>query len=192
MTAASLQDSSTTTQALPATPPTSSHEPQHSSLLSRPNGLKRGSNIPVPTKHPMTSSSPTTPGHTSASNSPSSRSPMKQREKLDNNLFTPHSAALELEKGETLSEDVLDTFPTTNQAVSELFLKEMMLVLHSSIQQSFTEALNRQMSVIDDLGERVNHVEVKMGEFSEAHNGLLGTHNQLEKYLSSLASKWWI
>lgn len=84
---------------------------------------------------------------------------------------------------------VLDAFPTSNQAVSESFLKEMMLALRSSIQQSFTSVLKKQMSVIDDLGDRVNHVEQKMGEFSEAHNGLVDAHGTLEEEMSALTAK---
>lgn len=64
----------------------------------------------------------------------------------------------------------------------------MMLALRSSIQQSFTGALNKQMSALDEVGERVNHVENKMGEFSEAHNSLVDAHNHLEDELSSLAT----
>lgn len=64
-----------------------------------------------------------------------------------------------------------------------------MLALRSSIQQSFIETLNKQMSVLDDMSERVSHVENKMGEFSEAHNSLVDAHNQLEDELTSLAAK---
>lgn len=45
------------------------------------------------------------------------------------------------------------------------------------------------MSAIDDLGEWVNHVEQKMGELSEAHNGLIDAHNHLGDDVSSLAAK---
>lgn len=79
---------------------------------------------------------------------------------------------------------MLETFPTTNQAVSESFLKEMMLELKRD-----DAALNKQMSAIDGLVERVNHVENKMAEFSEAHNGLVDAHNHLEKDMTSLAAK---
>lgn len=89
--------------------------------------------------------------------------------------------------------DILETFQNTNQAVYETFLKEMMIVLRSSrssgIQLSLTAAFNKQMSVIDDLGERVNHVEQKMGEFSKPHNRLVDAHNHLEDNLSSLVAK---
>lgn len=48
---------------------------------------------------------------------------------------------------------------------------------------------NKQMAAIDELGDRVNHVENKMEEFSAAHNGLVDTHNQLEADVTSLSEK---
>lgn len=78
------------------------------------------------------------------------------------------------------SSELLETFPTTHQAVPESFLKEMMLALRSSIQQGFTAAFNKHMSAINDLAEGVDHVENKMGEFYAAHNGLVYAHNHLE------------
>lgn len=64
-----------------------------------------------------------------------------------------------------------------------------MLALRSFIQQSFTESLNKQMPALDDLGDRVNHVKNKLGEFSEAHNSLVDAHNQLKDELTFLAAK---
>lgn len=86
-------------------------------------------------------------------------------------------------------EDILHNLPTINQAALEPFIKEMMLALRSSLQQSFTEALNRQMTVIDGLVEWVAHVENKMGEFSEAHNSLVDAHNNLKEDMATLANK---
>lgn len=54
--------------------------------------------------------------------------------------------------------DLLGAFPTTDPTVSQYFLKEMMLALRSSIQHSFTTALNTQRAAIDNLGGRVDHV----------------------------------
>lgn len=65
----------------------------------------------------------------------------------------------------------------------------MMLALCSSIQQSLTVTLNKQMAAIDDLGKRVKHVENKMEEFSTAHNGLVDTHNQLEADSNTISAK---
>lgn len=75
-----------------------------------------------------------------------------------------------------------------SQAEFESFLKEMMLALRSTILQSFTATLNKQMAVIEDLDDRVNHVEIKMEKFSTAHNGLVDAHNQLED-IKSLSAK---
>lgn len=62
---------------------------------------------------------------------------------------------------DSLSGDPLELIPTTNQVVSEPFLKEMMLAL-CYIHHSFTEALYKNITTIDDLETRVNHVENKM------------------------------
>lgn len=59
-----------------------------------------------------------------------------------------------------------------------------MHTLRSSIQQSVNSVLNKQMSVINDLGERV-----KIGEFSEAHNGLVDAHGLLDDEVTTLAAK---
>lgn len=45
------------------------------------------------------------------------------------------------------------------------------------------------MVVLDDLGECVDHVEVKMGEFATALNGLVDAHNQLGEDVKSLSAK---
>lgn len=116
--------------------------------------------------------------------SPATRSPAKHSAKLG-----VESTATPLE--ESPSSDLLDTFPATNQVASESFLKEMMIALRASIQQSFTSALNNQIAAnqIDDPGEKVDHVENKMGEFSAAHNGLVEAHNQLEEDVKSISAK---
>lgn len=152
-------------------------------------GLKRGSSIPVSTRQSMLSSLQGEPIQTSASNSPSSCSPQKHRAKMDDELCVSQEVTADPKSDTRHASDLLDTFPTSNQAVSESFLKEMMLALRSSIQQSFTEALNQQTSALDDLGERVSHVEDKMGEFSDSHNSLVDSHNRLEDELDSLKTK---
>lgn len=114
--------------------------------------------------------------------SPATRSPAKHRPKLD-------AESGELDEEGLLFTDLFETMPTTNQAVSELFFKEMMLALHSSIQQSISATFTKQIAVIKDLGNRVNHVENKMEEFSSAHTRLVDAHNQLEEEIKSHAAK---
>lgn len=45
------------------------------------------------------------------------------------------------------------------------------------------------MAALEEVGERVSHVENKMGEFSTAHNSLVDSHNQLEDELDALKAK---
>lgn len=45
------------------------------------------------------------------------------------------------------------------------------------------------MTVIDELGNRVHHVEQKMGDFSGAHNDLVDAHNALEDEVAALSAK---
>lgn len=45
------------------------------------------------------------------------------------------------------------------------------------------------MSVFDDLGKRMDHIESKMGDFSTAHNGLVDAHYQLEDDVKSIIAK---
>lgn len=42
---------------------------------------------------------------------------------------------------------------------------------------------------MDDLGERVDHIENKMAEFTTAHNGLVDAQNQLDDDFHSLSAK---
>lgn len=112
----------------------------------------------------------------------SNASPEKQRTKIDSavdiELTTP-----------AMPTDELGLYPATDQAVSQNILKEMMLALRSSIQQSLATALSSQQATIDGLGDRVDHVENKMAEFSTAHNELVDAHNNLEDELHLMAIK---
>lgn len=81
--------------------------------------------------------------------------------------------AADEDSGGSPATDLLGTFPTTDQTVSQSFLKEIMLALWSSIQHRFTSTLNVHKVAIDDLGDRLDHTETKMAEFSVVHNGLV-------------------
>lgn len=86
-------------------------------------------------------------------------------------------------------DDELGMIPTTDQAVSQSFLKDMMLALRLSIHKSLTTTLSSQKAAIDNLDDKVDHVENKMAEFSDAHNGLVDAHNKLEDDLQMLSAK---
>lgn len=70
---------------------------------------------------------------TPASTSPAVRSPAKNRAKLDIEPDTLPKASLGMDSKDTATGYLLESFPTTNQTVSESLLKEIMLALRSSI-----------------------------------------------------------
>lgn len=116
-------------------------------------------------------------------------SPAKHRTKLDADPSASPNLSEDPDTEIQSTDDMLDTFPTSNQVVSDSVLKEMMLALRTSIQTSFASALNSQSASIDGLGNRVDHIEHKMGEFSNAHNELVDSHNQLEDEVATLTAK---
>lgn len=155
---------------------------QHTQPPPGPQGLKR-------TASTQDSNKTSDSGPSSADLEPhiplgssSTSSPVKHRAKLD---------APEQEEFNTpLSrEDMLSDFPVADLTLSPALLKDMMLALRSSIQASLTSALSSHRTDIDNLGERVDHVETKLAEFSEAHNGLVDTHNSLEDDFQALSAK---
>lgn len=161
-----------------------SKSPQQSVWGHRASGAKRGSDKPDPPK--ITSrESPQDKG----SASPSTRSPEKHRPRLDSMSDSSREVASESDLNDIPADDLLAGFPTSDQAASESFIKEMMLALRSSIHSSFTATINKQMEALEEVGDRVNHVENKMGEFSTAHNSLVDSHNQLEDEVESLKAK---
>lgn len=146
------------------------------------NSLKRGPVVQTPHHSPDHLTEVSGDVARTDSIQSSTTSPLKHRAKLD--------TATEGE-GDVIPpvEDTLDKFPTSDQAVSQSVLKDMMLALRSSIQQSLNTALSSHQTAIDDLGGRVDHVESKMAEFSEAHNDLVDAHNTMEDELQRLTTK---
>lgn len=100
-------------------------------------------------------------------------SPVKQKADLESSKDGAFEAFYGPSFDESSGTDLLEEFPTSNKTVWKSFLKEMMLALHSSLHKDFSAILNKFTAFINDFSERANHVEVTMGEFSKAHNGLV-------------------
>lgn len=111
--------------------PRSSPPSPNSSLKG--NGLKRGPSIPI--------SANTTMGEPHQVSNPTSlptSSPEKHHPRLDSSSESSREAFPPSDPTENPTDDLLAGFPTSNQAASESVIKDLMLALRSSIQQSFT------------------------------------------------------
>lgn len=65
----------------------------------------------------------------------------------------------------------------TNQPVSDSTLKDMLVSLRSSLHADRIECMRGFKTDINELGERVDHVEHKMGDFASSFNSLVDAHN---------------
>lgn len=83
----------------------------------------------------------------------------------------------------------LHAFPTTGQPVIGSDLKEMLLTLKSAIQHDMHEFMQNSKREIDRMGERVEYIEEKMGDFTEAHNDLVDAHFELKDKIKQLKLK---
>lgn len=86
-------------------------------------------------------------------------------------------------------EDKLHVFPTSGQPVTDTDVKEMLLPLKGAIQHDVREFMQKSKMELESLGERVERVENKMGDFSEAHHELVDAHFELEEELKQLKLK---
>lgn len=145
-------------------------------------GLKRSTTAQASATASTTTAAAVLPEAEPPSPQSSTASPAKNRAKKDINTEADQHTL-------THPNDELGLFPTSDQAVSQTVLKDMMLALRSSLQQSFTTALSSQQVAIDTLGERVDHVETKLAEFSTAHNELVDAHNNMEDEIRLLTTK---
>lgn len=72
--------------------------------------------------------------------------------------------------------DAISLFPTTNQPVLDTTLKEMLLSLRSIIQSDMIPLVQQFKQYISSLGNRVEHMEVKMGDYADTINDLVDAH----------------
>lgn len=77
--------------------------------------------------------------------------------------------------------EFIDNYPTTGQPISDMMLKDMMVLLRDLLHSDILSIFTQLKADIEAIGERVDHVESKMGQFAVAHNELLDAHRDTMK-----------
>lgn len=85
--------------------------------------------------------------------------------------------------------DTFNSFPATNQPVSESTLKDMLGSLRASLHADLMEYGSNFKSEVQKQGGRVDHIEHKMGEFAASHNTLIDAHNEQDDEMEKLKTK---
>lgn len=83
----------------------------------------------------------------------------------------------------------LTAIPTTGQPVSDTTIKDIIMPLRGALQYDMKCFINQYKKEIDALGERVEYVENKMCDFTDAHNELVDAHFELEDEIKNLKLK---
>lgn len=68
-------------------------------------------------------------------------------------------------------------------------LKGMLVALRSTLHKDLLSAVSNIKAEVAELGERVDHMEDKMGEFAEAYNDLVDAHREAGDTITQLKMK---
>lgn len=85
--------------------------------------------------------------------------------------------------------EIIYTFPTANQPISESTLKDMLVSLCNSLHADMMKCMRSFKTKVNELGERVDHVEQKMGEHASSYNLLVDAHNDQSDEVTWLKAK---
>lgn len=83
----------------------------------------------------------------------------------------------------------ISDLPITRQPFSDTVMRDMLVTLGGSLHRDMMDCVSHLKSKITAIGDRVSHVEDKMGEFASAHNELVDTHNETEEDMQAIKSK---
>lgn len=74
----------------------------------------------------------------------------------------------------------IESLPTQNQPVLNTVLKDMLLSLRSTIQTDTALCMHRFNRDIQVVGNRVDHIKVKLGEYADTINYLVDAFDENE------------
>ena len=85
--------------------------------------------------------------------------------------------------------DRIEKFSTTNQAVMDTVLKDMLLSLRSTIHADMMSCMQKFHTDIQEVESRVDHIECKMGEFASTINYLVDAQKENEDEMEGVKAK---
>lgn len=120
------------------------------------------------------------------------RSPVKSRPKSKLSDGVPESQDMEV-SAQTAGPpapqphtDPFASFGTSDLPVSDTMLKRMVTSLKELLQHNMKSCFHRIQAGIQDLGDRVDHVEDKMCDYAESFNTVVEAHSAHEEKLAWL------
>lgn len=117
----------------------------------------------------------------SGSNTPTFQSPVKSKshteesEDVLDGMLTEVSTDNECASTASMPDPII-VFPMSGQPVSDTMMKDMPLSLRESLQKDMMACIQQTKFEIQELGERVDHVDRSMCDFADNYNTLVDTH----------------
>lgn len=74
--------------------------------------------------------------------------------------------------------ECIDDYSAVGQPLSDKTLKDILVSKRGLIHKEIMSMVPQIRWVVDGMGERIHHVENKMGDFEVTHNELVDAHNE--------------
>lgn len=85
--------------------------------------------------------------------------------------------------------DSIDQFPTNNQPVLDIVLKEMLVSLRSSLHSDMISCVHKFDTELQSVTSRVSHIENKMGEYAATISDLVEANEGKEDDIEEIRAK---
>lgn len=114
-------------------------------------------------------------------------SPVKQRKKLTADSDTVSDSPLDTDSHSDINgfSEKLDAFPPVGQPITDSAIKDMLITFRGTLHHDMSNFMRQ----IDALGERVDHIENKLSDYTLAHNEVVDANQDLAEKISNMKIK---
>lgn len=123
--------------------------------------------------------------------SPLNRGPAKARVRLDEQELQQCQVRSNADSQEDTRElpDSIVACPAQNQPALDTTIKDMLISLRSTIHIDMMACMRKFSSELNAVGDRVDHIESKMGKYATTINDLVDAHNTAEEEQTWIKAK---
>lgn len=130
-------------------------------------------------------------GDFSSPSTPTTQSPAKTRQQREEEVpshgMQPVSSPCLMQSRQ--AESLIETFPATNQSISESTMKDMLLSLRKTLFNDFSNMMAPLSATVKTNSDKIHYLETKMAELYSAHNDLDDAYTDQENENQCLQTK---
>lgn len=107
----------------------------------------------------------------------------------DENLVLANLASIIILQPDPQQLSPIDSFPASDQPISEQTMKSMLISLRKSLHSDLSATVSSQANIVQQQDVRINHIESKMSDLFNAHNDMEDVYTEQEDKLQSIKLK---